>query len=59
MVAVVGLVWWVNVPGEGEATFIDVVAEIAGVAPEPIRVQLSPEDLERVDGVHFLDGSRA
>ncbi len=36
-------------------SFIDVVAEIAGATPEEIRGSLSPEDLELVEGVHFID----
>jgi hypothetical protein len=36
-------------------SFIDVVAEIAGVTPDEIRGSLSPEDLELVEGVHFID----
>ena len=36
-------------------TFIDVVAQIAGVTPQEIRSSLSQEDLEIVEGVHFID----
>ena len=36
-------------------SFIDVVAEISGATPEQIRGSLSPEDLELVEGVHFID----
>jgi len=35
--------------------FVDVLADIAGSTPEEVRAQLSPEDLELVDGVHFID----
>lgn len=36
-------------------SFIDVVAEIAGSTPEDVRASLPPEDLELVEGVHFID----
>ena len=38
-----------------EHGFIDVVAAMAGVSPDDIRAQMTPEDLALVDGVHFVD----
>ena len=35
--------------------FIDVVAAMAGVPPDAIRAEMTPEDLALVDGVHFVD----
>jgi len=39
--------------------FIEVVAGMAGVTPEQIRMTLTPEDLAMVDGVHVIDAISA